>query len=111
MSTRIGGITIDTNDLARASAFWAAATGYEVGSTDESGAFLADPTGVGTGVFLQVVPEPATAKNRVHIDLAATDVAAEASRLVGLGATEVAKHDGWIVLADTDGNQFCVVPA
>jgi catechol 2,3-dioxygenase-like lactoylglutathione lyase family enzyme len=111
MSTRIGGITIDTNDIATSSAFWAAATGYEVTSTDESGAFLGDPAGAGTGLYLQLVPEPATAKNRVHLDLAAGDVAAEADRLLGLGATEVAKHDGWIVLADTDGNQFCVVPS
>jgi len=111
MSTRIGGITIDTNDVATSSAFWAAVTGYEVTSSDASGAFLGDPAGKGTGLYLQVVPEPATAKNRVHLDIAADDVAAEVSRIIDLGATEVAKHDGWMVLADTDGNQFCVVPA
>ena len=111
MGNRIGGITIDTNDIATASAFWAAATGYEVTSTDESGAFLADPAGAGTALYLQLVPEPATAKNRMHIDLASNDVAAEAQRLVALGAAEVAKHDGWIVLADPDGNHFCVVPS
>ena len=110
MSTRIGGITIDTNDLATATAFWSAVTGYEVTSSDGAGAFLGDPAGTGTGLYLQVVPEPATAKNRMHIDLAAEDVAAEVARIVDLGATEVAKHDGWSVLADTDGNQFCVVP-
>lgn len=111
MSTRIGGITIDTNDLEASRAFWSAVTGYEVGSTDESGAFLNDPTGVGTGIYLQVVPEPATAKNRVHLDIAAEDVPAEVTRIVELGATKVADHDGWTVLTDTDGNHFCIVPA
>lgn len=110
MGTRIGGITIDTNDLAASSAFWSAVTGYAVASTDEAGASLADPAG-GAGIYLQVVPEPATAKNRVHVDLVAEDVAVEVERIVGLGATEVARHDGWTVLADTDGNHFCVVGA
>jgi hypothetical protein len=49
-------------------------------------------------------------KNRVHLDLRADDISAEARRLVKLGATEVARLDGWITLTDPEGNEFDVLP-
>ena len=58
------------------------------------------------------VPEPKTAKNRMHVDLAAPDREAEVARLVELGATRVADIDEWgyqwTVLQDPEGNEFCV---
>ncbi|CAM3338679.1 VOC family protein [Occultella aeris] len=109
MSSSIGNITIDTTDLAGATAFWQQVTGYAVGSSDEGTAYLEDPAKSGVGLSLQNVPEPRVGKNRLHLDLFTSDLDGEVGRLQGLGAAEVARHDGWVVLADTDGNQFCVV--
>ncbi|MGH3648335.1 MAG: VOC family protein [Micromonosporaceae bacterium] len=93
------------------STFWQAVTGYEVASSDETGSFLKDPDKQHPGVYLQVVPEPKIGKNRVHLDLFTGDLEGELTRIKGLGASEVKRHDGWVVLADSDGNQFCVVAA
>ena len=58
------------------------------------------------------VPESKTAKNRMHVDLAAPDHEAEVARLVALGATRVADMEEWgyewTVLQDPEGNEFCV---
>jgi predicted enzyme related to lactoylglutathione lyase len=61
------------------------------------------------------VPELKTAKNRLHLDLAAPDVEAEVARLVELGAARVADTEEygytWTVMADPEGNEFCVARA
>ncbi|MGH3715407.1 MAG: VOC family protein [Micromonosporaceae bacterium] len=111
MTVSIGNIGIDTGDVPGATAFWQAVTGYEVTSSDEDGSFLNDPDKQHPGLYVQRVPEPKVGKNRVHIDLFTDDLEGELTRIQGLGATEVQRHDGWVVLADTDGNQFCVVAA
>jgi Glyoxalase-like domain len=58
------------------------------------------------------VPEPKTAKNRMHVDLATKDPTGEVRRLVGLGATEVEQREGngtsWTVMLDPEGNEFCI---
>lgn len=56
---------------------------------------------------------PKLGKNRLHVDLAPDgDQASEIARLVDLGATQIGQGDpGWVVLADPDGNEFCVLPA
>ena len=86
---------------------------------------LLDPDGNGPRIFFQKVPEGKTAKNRVHLDVrAAPGLAGEermaaleqaCSRLVALGATRLARHEpapplasGHIVLADPEGNEFCL---
>ncbi|MGI5290523.1 VOC family protein [Nonomuraea polychroma] len=111
MSVTIGNIGIDTNDLARAAAFWQAVTGYRVASSDESSTYLEDGDGKGPGLSLLVVPEPRAGKNRLHLDLLTSDLAGEVDWIRGLGAEQVRRfdEDGWVVLADPDGNQFCVV--
>lgn len=53
-------------------------------------------------LWFQRVPEPKTGKNRLHLDLHADDVDAEAGRLVGLGARELGRHEDWIVPADPE---------
>jgi Glyoxalase-like domain len=82
-----------------------------------------DPDGLGPRFYFQKVPEPKAGKNRVHVDLKPgvgyADLAerqrvarADAERLVGLGARALTEHDEngefWIVLADPEGNEFCV---
>jgi hypothetical protein len=86
---------------------------------------LVDPDGVGPRVFFQRVPEPKTAKNRLHLDLRAAPGLAgeermqaleeECDRLVALGAARVrrlepdgAMNAGHIVMTDPEGNEFCL---
>ena len=76
---------------------------------------LTDPTGRSPELVLQKVPEPKQGKNRVHLDLFGNDIEAEARRMESLGARRLSKEpvlgptgDRWIVMADPDGNEFCV---
>ncbi|WP_043628463.1 VOC family protein [Nonomuraea candida] len=111
MSISIGNICIDTNDLAGSTAFWQAVTGYQVASSDEGTTYLEDANKSGVGLSLQAVPEGREGKNRLHLDLFTGDLAGEVDRIRALGAGEVQRFDGWVVLADPEGNQFCVVAA
>jgi hypothetical protein len=83
-----------------------------------------DPDGAGPRLFFQRVPEPKTAKNRVHLDLDVSGgrgtpledrrrkVADAAERAVAAGATTVKEYDEagqhWVVLQDPEGNEFCL---
>jgi hypothetical protein len=85
---------------------------------------LIDPDGNGPRIFIQKVPEGKTAKNRVHLDVRAAPgqegdermatLEAEATRLVGLGASRhklfppTAMDAGFIVMQDPEGNEFCL---
>ncbi len=77
-------------------------------------AAASDPDGVGPRLLLQRVPEPKTAKNRLHLDLriGADALESEVVRLQGLGATFVGwnSHPGtrWAVMRDPEGNEFCL---
>jgi len=105
-------IVIDCADPDRAADFWAAALGYRRQGAAANYRSLVDPDGIGPKIILQGVDEPKTVKNRVHIDIQAADIEAEADRLVGLGATRGASFDehgvAWIVMQDTDGNEVRV---
>ncbi len=108
----IGMITIDTADPQKLADFWTKA--LNTGIQHDWGEFiiLAAPTEGGLQLGLQRVDDASPGKNRVHFDAHVPDRAAEVARLVALGATEVAEHTvpglTWTVLADPDGNQFCV---
>jgi predicted enzyme related to lactoylglutathione lyase len=64
------------------------------------------------GVFFQTVPEAKTTKNRIHIDIGVSDIDAEVARLAALGATSTREMvEGsmrWVIMADPEGNEFCV---
>src|SRR5262245_32488126 len=63
-------LTFDCADPVAVATFWAAAMGYEVDpDSDQGGAFIGDPSRATRGMFFQPVPEPKTAKNRVHLDV------------------------------------------
>ena len=108
------GLVLDCRDPQTLAPFWAEALGYvEVGS---AGAYvlLVDPDGVRPKLLLQAVPETKTTKNRMHLDIDAEDIEAEAARLEALGASRLAaepRHEHgttWILLADPEGNELCV---
>jgi hypothetical protein len=107
-------VTFDCTDPDRMATFWSQVTGYQrmPANNDEVIALKsADPRGVRRLLFFKV-PEPKTAKNRVHIDLATKQPATEIERLVELGATRVEYREGngtnWTVMLDPEGNEFCI---
>ncbi|HEY6798038.1 MAG TPA: VOC family protein [Kineosporiaceae bacterium] len=115
----LGVIVLGVTDVDRATAFWQEALGYTV-RTDGYGGWsvvLMPPDSVGTGIALQRSRSPVERHPRLHLDLhvtCAADQASEAKRLIGLGATEVdwdsyPEDPDFVVLADPDGNPFCIV--
>jgi len=119
MTVKINHITFDATDPWVLARFWAAATGFaddvddpNLPEHDETALVSADD---GTVLLFIRVPEEKTAKNRVHLDVAPTDITRdeEISRLVELGATfhndrRNIDGTGWVVLLDPEGNEFCV---
>jgi predicted enzyme related to lactoylglutathione lyase len=115
VSVIVRSITADCADPGRVAGFWAAALGWAVQVVDHDGAVVAgSQPGIPRLLFL-VVPEPKTVKNRMHLDLATASAehqAAEVGRLRGLGATPADIGQGtvpWVVLADPEGNELCVL--
>ncbi|MFC6017111.1 VOC family protein [Plantactinospora solaniradicis] len=119
MSSTIYNISFDCADPYELAGFWAEALDRSRHPEDQPGddeTVLLPPGGVGPQVYFQRVPEGKSGKNRLHICLQPTDRTrdAEVDRLIGLGATHVADHrepdgTGWAVLADPEGNEFCVL--
>lgn len=113
MSAFIKYVTFDCADPVRQAGFWAEVTGYQPVSVTEDFAALAAPDQRGVrGILFWKVPEPKTAKSRMHVDLASRDPAGEVDRLVALGATVVERREGngaaWTVMLDPEGNEFCI---
>jgi hypothetical protein len=111
MVTFIKSCTFDCADAVTLGTFWAAALGSDLDEDSTPDKAFVEPAGWGgPTLWFQRVPEGKTAKNRLHFDLRAPDgdVAGEVRRLRGLGATVL--HDGGdlVVMADPEGNEFCV---
>ena len=107
-------LTFDTEDPLRVASFWAAALAFELDpDSDGTGAYVADPSKRTHGLYFQAVPEPKVVKNRVHLDLRPiTSMEEDVARLRELGATElrfVDEGSGWTVMADPEGDEFCVL--
>jgi len=123
MSLFIGSIVIQVADVQRATDFWKAALGYAVREEDEDDEFydedeldfqvLTDPERRWANISLQLQAEPKEGRNRLHLDLYSDDQEAEVTRLEELGAVQLAwdydPDDDFIVMADPDGNEFCVI--
>src|SRR5437867_631998 len=122
--TVIRTITFDCADAGMVGRFWELLLGWPLqtepdgsgpdGSFVPGEAFLTNPRG-GPNLLFQVVPEPKRVKNRVHLDLGPTERTRdqEVARLEAAGATVVGDHrnpdgTGWVVMADPEGNEFCV---
>ena len=114
-----GVVVLGVTDVPRAAGFWSAALSYELREDGFGGwaTVLVPPGGSGTAIALQRSQTPPEDHPRLHLDLHVADTAeqqAEVERLVSLGASRV----GWdsypddpdfVVLADPDGNRFCIV--
>jgi hypothetical protein len=111
MAISIYGTSFDAADATVAATFWAEALGRSLnpGATKQS-ASLAARDGTGdTLIMFHAVPEAKAVKNRLHLDLVAVDFEAELTRLVSLGATELAQFSNWTTLADPEGNEFDLI--
>jgi len=107
-------VVLDCIDAKVVADFWAGALGYSVLGSAGSYTLLAPTDGAGPQLLLQQVPEAKSGKNRMHLDIDAVDIEAEATRLEALGATRLdadvrSEHgSSWILLADPEGNELCV---
>lgn len=117
MSSAFHNITFDCADPRAQAAFWSQVTGLPV--TREPDAESSDAAVGHVGdrprLYFVHVPEPKTVKNRVHLDVMPADRTQdeELTRLTGLGATVISDprpEFGWVVLADPEGNEFCLEP-
>ncbi len=127
MGSRFTEVVVDCHDPAAQAAFWAAVLGYHVVRSEAGQVEIApwereppdlaervrQAPSVPALVFVRV-PEAKTVKNRLHLDVRPIDDShqAEVERLLALGARRADIGQGevpWVVLADPEGNEFCVL--
>ena len=112
---RIGTVVMGVTDMARATTFWCEALDYVPREDpDDDWVVLVPRTGPGAALALGRSDTPVQEHPRMHLDLYPDDQAAQIRRLVALGAREVdwdlyADDPDFVVLADTEGNLFCVI--
>ena len=121
MDIRIQCLCIDTADPLRLATFWQEVLGWRLEAGPENNEVVLEPPkgspedGVAPDLLFLRVPEDKLGKNRLHLDLRPVDQAAEVARLEGLGARRADVGQGpevtWVVMADPDGNEFCVLRA
>ena len=116
MSNSLVGVAIDCADALTLAQFWADVLGRQVAgdSTAEHAVLLADGADTGSPlVVFNVVPEPKTVKNRLHLDLISYTFDAETERLLSLGAQRLrdvqTDKARWTTFADIEGNEFDLI--
>jgi predicted enzyme related to lactoylglutathione lyase len=118
VTSAILNVTFDCRDARLVAEFWSAVTGYALEEVCHPGnhhLVASPPDDAWPRLVFVTVPEAKAVKNRVHLDVVPRDLDqdGEVRRLLGLGATVVddrrqRKPGGWVVLADPEGNEFCV---
>ena len=119
MGLRIGAVVVDCHDPGRVARFWAAALDWVISQDEDPEWVVEPPTGsredcVVPDLLFISVPEPRTHKNRLHLDLRPENLSQEVARLEALGAARIDIGQGdqeWVVMADPEGNEFCVQQA
>lgn len=106
----IKALVIDCVDPERLASFWSELLGWPVTGRPGPYAWLRSDDGLVMG--FQRVAEAKAGKNRVHVDLAAEDPAAEQGRVESLGGQRLTGYEdgGFLVMADPEGNEFCIIP-
>jgi hypothetical protein len=106
-------VVVSAQDPARLSRWWAEVLGYRVLDEDENDVIVGKAHQEYPILYFSRTNEPKAGKNRLHIDLSPADREAEVERLVNMGAryVDIGQGDGrsWTVLADPEGNEFCVL--
>ena len=117
MAVSLHHIVIDTHDLPRLARFWAEVLGWRILSEREREIVIGTDETAPIGICFMPVEDEKTGKNRLHLDLNPDphDRDGEIERIIGLGATRVdvgqTGAESWTVLADPEGNEFCVLRA
>lgn len=107
-------VVVDSRDPRVLGLWWRAALGWVVVGESDDELEIAPTESAHPTLLFGAVPEGKSVKNRLHLDFVPDDQAAEVQRLIGLGAirAEVGQQDvPWVVLADPEGNEFCVLAA
>ncbi|MGV9451257.1 VOC family protein [Streptomyces sp. NPDC003635] len=109
-SLRINALVVDALDPERLAAFWSEVLGRPVVGRTGPYVWLRREQGLGLG--FQRVGEPGRGKNRMHFDVSSPDPAAEQRRIERLGGRRLEEYadGGFLVMADPEGNEFCVIP-
>jgi hypothetical protein len=106
-------VVVDAVDPPRLARWWAEALGYQVTYEEADGVEIRPPALPLPSLLFQPVPEGKEGRNRLHLDLRPDDREAEVERLVDMGARHVdvgqRADQPWTVLADPEGNEFCVL--
>ena len=112
MAAVIKSVSFDATDPLALARFWAAALGSDVDEDSTDGRAFVEAAGWGgPNIWFNQVPEPKTAKNRVHFDLRAPGpMNEEVARLESLGARVLRRFAHSTMMADPEGNEFCVEP-
>jgi predicted enzyme related to lactoylglutathione lyase len=115
MGSRWYTLVVDSMDPARLARWWAEVLDYQIVYEAPDEVVIARDEKTYPGLVFVPVPETKQVKNRLHIDLNPDDRDAEVERLVNMGARHVDVGQGdevtWVVLADPEGNEFCVLRA
>jgi predicted enzyme related to lactoylglutathione lyase len=115
---RIQCVVIDSHEPAALARFWADVLGWRVTEENDIESVVEPSEGsneadVAPDLLFLKVPDEKTTKNRLHLDLRPKDQAAEVGRILALGArhADIGQGDdvSWVVLADPEGNEFCVL--
>lgn len=115
MTLSFAQIALDSVDPRRLAEFWMQALNYRVDEEEEGVISLVPRDGDGPPIDILTVPERKSVKNRLHLDLRATGSTGseEVRRLLDLGAVRADVGQGpdvtWTVLADPEGNEFCIL--
>jgi predicted enzyme related to lactoylglutathione lyase len=113
MPVRLYMIAIDARDPITQGRFWAEVMGQSLLVTEYDEVIVAADEYAFPGIIFTPVKDDKTIKNRLRFDLVPDDFEAEVERIIGLGARPVdalqVQGADWVVLADPEGNEFCVV--
>jgi hypothetical protein len=113
MTTAISNIVFDCTNALEVADFWSKAISYNLYEIDQDLAVVRHPDGIAPTLMFQNVAGPKTIKNRVHLEIETSDLMEEETRLTQLGAHRLWEIDEngfhWIVMADPEGNEFCLV--
>jgi predicted enzyme related to lactoylglutathione lyase len=114
---RIQNVVVDADDCRLLARFWSDVLGWRITYETDDECVIEPPEGspevdVAPDILFLKVPDRKVVKNRLHFDLRPKDQQAEVDRIIGLGSSraDIGQSDvSWVVLADPEGNEFCVL--
>jgi hypothetical protein len=115
MALRLWTIDVDAHDPKALGRWWAEALGWKIFFEDDDEVVITTDDERFPGIIFLPVPEGKAVKNRLHLDFVPDDRGVEVARLLEMGATRAdvgqSADVAWVVLADPEGNEFCVLRA